>query len=112
MIAADEFVIAHAPVSQNDGAPGFYTNPRAQWQSRSQHHRIQQITFKSHQLRYGTVVEWARQGRDEIHMSGGSALQKTAARDLNDDIYLRQLIAAVAFLIRKARNDHQLASSR
>jgi hypothetical protein len=88
MVATDEFVVRHAAVCQNHGSPRLEPYPGAERQARPEHQRIQQITFKSQVFRHGTVVEWARQGRDEIHLAGGPAFEKTASRDLDDYLYL------------------------
>jgi hypothetical protein len=91
MVAAYEFVIGHATICQNHSSPRLDSNPSAERQARSEHHGVQQIAFKSQEFRHGTVVERARQGRDEIHVTGGSAFEKTTARDLDHYFHLRRL---------------------
>jgi hypothetical protein len=46
MIAAYQFVIGHAAVGQNHGAPCFDPNPGAERQARSKHYSVQQIALE------------------------------------------------------------------
>ena len=50
--AADEFVVLHAAVGQRDRAPGLDPYARSRCQSRSEHQRIEQIAFKTEQVRH------------------------------------------------------------
>lgn len=88
MVATDELLVGHAAVGENHRSPCLDPYAGPERQARPKHHRVQQITFKSQVSRHGTIVERTRQGRDEIHMAGGTALEKTASRDFDDYLYL------------------------
>lgn len=90
MLAADELVIRHAAVGQDHGAPCLDPYPRTERKTRSKQHRIEQIAFESDMARHGTVVERARQWRDEVEVTARPALEETAARNFNYDFDLRR----------------------
>ncbi len=88
MVAADELVVHHPAVGQYHCPPCLDACPRAEWQARSQHHSVQQVAFQSYEIRHGAIVERARQGRDEVDVTGGSTFQKAAAGNLDHDLDL------------------------
>jgi hypothetical protein len=90
-LAADEFVVRHAAVGQDYGSPRLDLFSRAKRKARSEHHGVQQIAFLSQMAWHGAVVERARQRRDEVEVTGGSAFQKAATRNLDDHIDLGRL---------------------
>jgi len=95
-VAADEFVVRHAAVGQCHGSPRLESCPRAPRQARSEHQRVQQVAFKPQMTRHRAVVERARQGRDEVDVTGGSAFQKAAARNFYYHLDLWRLRCPVA----------------
>jgi len=86
-IAADEFVIGHAAVRQDNSPPRPDPKLSAERKARSKHQCVEQIAFTSQVARHGAVIERTRQGRDEVHMAGGAAFEKAAARNLDYYIY-------------------------
>ena len=95
LMAADQLVVCHAAIGQRHGAPGLDADPAPERKARPQYHRIQQVALEAHILRDRAVVERAGQGRDEVDVPGGSALQKAAARDLDQDLDLGRLQRSV-----------------
>ena len=95
-LAADEFVVRHAAVGQDYGSPRLDPLSRAERKARSEHHRVQQIAFLSQIARHRAVVERAWQRRDEVEVTGGSAFQKAATRNLDDHVDLGRLGRVVA----------------
>jgi hypothetical protein len=88
VIAADEFVVGHAAVCQDNSPPRLDPYLSAERKARSKDQRVEQIAFKSQVARHGAVVKRARQGRDEVHVAGGPAFEKAASRHLDYYIYL------------------------
>ena len=112
-LAADEFVVRHAAVGQYYRSPRLDPSSRAERKAWSEHHRVQQIAFLSQVARHGAVVERARQWRDEVEVTGGSAFEKTATRNLDDHVdlgRLRGLLAGVAST--QVRSVHSASISR
>lgn len=89
--AANELVIGHAAVRKRDSTPRFDANASPQGQAWPQHQGVQEIALETYVIGYRAIVERARQRRDEIDLPGGSALQKTAPWDLDDDFQLGRL---------------------
>ena len=61
-------------------------------QTRPKHDRIQEIAFETHMCFNRAIVEWTRQGRNEIHPPRGTALEKATARDFDNHRYLGQVM--------------------
>jgi hypothetical protein len=61
----------------------------AEWKAPPEHQRVEQIAFKTYIGGYRAIVKRARQGRNEIHLAGGPALNEAAAWDLDYYIHLR-----------------------
>lgn len=89
--AANELVVAHPVIGEGHGTPRFHPHTTAEWQSRTQHHRVQQVAFKAQVLRHRAVVKRARQRRDEIDPARRPSLEKAAARNLNHHIQFNRL---------------------
>jgi hypothetical protein len=89
--AADELVVRHAAVGEDYRSPRLDPSSRAARKTWSEHYRVKQIAFKSHVARHGAVVERARQGRDEVEVTGGSAFQKATPRNFDDHVNFRRL---------------------
>ena len=89
VITANQFVVRHAAVRQDHGAPGLDPYVRTEWKARPKHQRVEQIAFKSYIGRYRTIVERARQRRNEIHAPRRAAFDETAAWNLDYHIYFR-----------------------
>jgi len=84
LTTADQLVVAHASVRQRDSTPGFHLHTRAERKPWAQYDGVEQITFAPYVRRYGAIVEWARERRDEIDVTLGPALKEAATRNFND----------------------------
>ena len=87
-IAADEFVVGHATVCQDNSTPRPDAYLGAERKARSKHQCVEQIAFTSQVARHRAVIERAGQGRDEVHVAGGPAFEKAASRNLDHYVYL------------------------
>jgi hypothetical protein len=88
LIAADQFVVRHAAVGQDHGAPRLDPHMRAEWKARPEHHRVEQVAFESYVGGHRAIVERARQRRYEIDSAGRPALDEAAAWNLDDHVHL------------------------
>ncbi len=84
MFATDQFVVFQTTVDQRYCSPGFDAQTCAERKSRSQYQRIEEVIVQPQQIRYSTVIEWARQWRNEVDVAIRSAFEKASARDLDD----------------------------
>ena len=86
--AANEFVVRHAAVCQRHSSPCLDAYPRGERQTRSEHHCIQEIVFKTQVTRDRPIVKRAWQRRDEVDMAIGPSLQKATAWNLDHNLHL------------------------
>jgi hypothetical protein len=85
---ADQFIVRHAAIGQDNGSPRPHPYVRAEWKPRPEHQRVEQIAFKSNIGRYRAIIERARQGRNKINLAGRPAFDEATAGNLDNDIQL------------------------
>ena len=96
MIAADEFVVAHAAIGQRHSAPRPDPNLRAQREARPKYQGVKQVALESYVGWHRAIIERARQRRDEVHSAGRPAFEKAAPRDFDHHLQLWHPRAFVA----------------
>jgi len=73
-MAADQFIVIHATISQPHSTECFNRYSRTALQAWPKHHCVQQITFKTYVLIDRAIVERTREGGNKIQLSGGPTL--------------------------------------
>src|SRR3954454_23118182 len=89
LAAANQLVVGHTAIGQDHRTPGFYPYTRTQRHACSENHCVEQIAVEPDVLGHRTIVEWARQRRDEIDVPRRSSLDEGATGNLDLDFELR-----------------------